>query len=219
MNDNNLPNRDMLYIPTLKALEKLGRSSRISQLEEVVIDIAGITDEQLAVIFPEGNNKAGKSKVLYSIAWARSNLKAIGAMTNSERGVWSITEEGKKYLAMPESEAIQLLKRTASAHWSSQQKLKKEQAIEYNDIDEEDIEENNWKSDLYATLKNMDSTAFERLIVSLVRYARLRDEAPPIDLFDFEKLCELLVKYRIGVSVEERTVQDIEINHNFFKNL
>ena len=219
MKDNNLPNRNNLLLSTLQALDKLGGSSRISQLEEVVVEIAGITDEQLAVIFPEGSRISGGSKVLHSIAWARSSLKASGAAANSERGVWSITEEGKKYLAMPESEAIQLLKRTASAHWSSQQTLKKKQAIEYNDIDEEDIEENNWKSDLYATLKNMDSTAFERLIVSLVRYARLRDEAPPIDLFDFEKLCELLVKYRIGVSVEERTVQDIEINHNFFKNL
>ena len=65
----------------------------------------------------------------------------------------------------------------------------------------------------------MDSATFERLIVRLLRYAGLRDESPPIDLFDYEKLCELLVKYRIGVSVEERTIQDVEINHDFFNNL
>ncbi len=169
MKDNNLPNRDMLYIPTLKALEKLGGSSKISQLEEVVIDIAGITDEQLAVTFPEGSRIPGGSKVLNSIAWARSSLKASGAAANSERGVWSITEEGKKYLAMPESEAIQLIKQMASAHWSSQQKLKKEQDVEYIDADEEDsFEEESWKIDLLKTLNNMDPTVFEHLAARLL---------------------------------------------------
>ena len=46
-----------------------------------------------------------------------------------------------------------------------------------------------------------------------------RDGAPPIDLIDGEELCKLLVEYRIGVRVEERTVLDVEVNQEFFENI
>ena len=46
-----------------------------------------------------------------------------------------------------------------------------------------------------------------------------RDGAPPIDLISGEDLCDLLVEYRIGVYVEERTVLDVEVNHEFFDNI
>jgi restriction system protein len=46
-----------------------------------------------------------------------------------------------------------------------------------------------------------------------------RDGAPPIDLIDGDRLCELLKELGLGVTVEERTVEDVAINADFFKSL
>jgi restriction system protein len=40
-----------------------------------------------------------------------------------------------------------------------------------------------------------------------------RDGAPPVDLVDGAALCELLARYEIGVRVRERTVLDVEVDH------
>lgn len=44
-----------------------------------------------------------------------------------------------------------------------------------------------------------------------------RDGAPPIDLIDGVRLCELLKEQRLGVEVRQRTVEDITINPEFFR--
>lgn len=43
-----------------------------------------------------------------------------------------------------------------------------------------------------------------------------RDGAPPIDLVDGARLCELLKQYRMGVAVTERVVEDVELRSTFF---
>ncbi len=46
-----------------------------------------------------------------------------------------------------------------------------------------------------------------------------RDGAPPIDLIDGERLCELLKELGLGVRTKERIVEDIEIVDSFFGEL
>jgi len=46
-----------------------------------------------------------------------------------------------------------------------------------------------------------------------------RDGVPPVDLIDGEDLCDLLVKYRIGVRVKERIELDVEVIPEFFDNI
>ena len=43
-----------------------------------------------------------------------------------------------------------------------------------------------------------------------------RDGAPPVDLVSRDELCDLLKEYRLGVKVEERIVEDIAIEPEFF---
>lgn len=43
-----------------------------------------------------------------------------------------------------------------------------------------------------------------------------RDGAPPIDLVDGSRLCDLLKQYRLGVDVRERVVEDVTIRSEFF---
>lgn len=46
-----------------------------------------------------------------------------------------------------------------------------------------------------------------------------RDGAPPIDLIDGDRLCDLLKDHRLGVTVETRTVDDVTIRSEFFDEL
>lgn len=43
-----------------------------------------------------------------------------------------------------------------------------------------------------------------------------RDGATPVELVDGDALCDLLKKYRLGISVTERTVEDIDVEPQFF---
>ena len=44
-----------------------------------------------------------------------------------------------------------------------------------------------------------------------------RDGAPPIDLIDGEKLAEKVKELRLGVKVEERVVEDVTVDAEWFK--
>ncbi len=46
-----------------------------------------------------------------------------------------------------------------------------------------------------------------------------RDGAPPIDLIDGDRLCELLKRYELGVTTVTRTVEDIRIDPAFFNEI
>ena len=46
-----------------------------------------------------------------------------------------------------------------------------------------------------------------------------RDGAPPIDLIDGERLCDLLEEHQLGVRTTERTIEDVEVNADFFATL
>ena len=62
------------------------------------------TKEQQAV-----PHKKGMSEVEYRFHWARTHLKAIGALENSARGIWTVTDHGR---SMSEPEM-----RTANREW------------------------------------------------------------------------------------------------------
>lgn len=46
-----------------------------------------------------------------------------------------------------------------------------------------------------------------------------RDGAPPVDLVDGDELCDLLKEYGLGVSVEERIVEEVTIEEEFFDSI
>lgn len=44
-----------------------------------------------------------------------------------------------------------------------------------------------------------------------------RDGAPPVELIDGDRLCDLLKDYGLGVAVEERIVEDVVVQPDFFR--
>jgi len=85
------PYHEMMW-PTILALRALGDSGSIQEINDTAAELAGYTDEQLAVLHNEGP----RSEVHYRMAWARSHLKNAGGVNNSSRGVWSLTDYGSE---------------------------------------------------------------------------------------------------------------------------
>ena len=46
-----------------------------------------------------------------------------------------------------------------------------------------------------------------------------RDGAPPIDLIDGDELCDLIVKYEVGVEAKKRIVMDVKVNESYFAEI
>ena len=53
---------------------------------------------------------------------------------------------------------------------------------------------------------------------SAAKQEATRDGAPPIDLIDGDRLCELLKDHGLGVSVSSRTVEDVTVTPDFFRD-
>jgi restriction system protein len=84
------PYHQMLW-PTLQAIKALGGSGTNQEIEDRAIEIAGYNEEQLSVLHKDGP----QIEVRYRMAWARTYLKSVGALENSARSVWSITDYGQ----------------------------------------------------------------------------------------------------------------------------
>lgn len=175
MTDIDIPTTWDLMYPTLVAIQQLGGSATKSELEEEVSRIANFSDEQLSVLFPDGSNSAGTSKILYRLAWARTNLKKVNAAENSTRGVWSITSEGTNYLDLTPEAGDESLRKAVREAYAQERKAKSERIINEENDDELSYEETEWQNILLATLKKMAPDAFERLSMRLLREAGFRN--------------------------------------------
>ncbi len=281
-----IPSVGKLLWPTLRAVREIGDSGTNEEIVEKAIELEGFTEEQQGVLHGDGP----LTKLEYRLAWARSYLKGMGALNNSERGVWSTTEAGR---AMTREDVAS----RHSAYLASLRVARKAKqatrAEQDEEIDEDRSDRRDWKERLLEVLLQMPPDGFERLAQRLLREAgfvsatvtgktgdggidgigvyRLslvsfpvffqckrykgsvgagavrdfrgamsgrgdkgllittgsftadakqeatRDGAPPIDLIDGERLCDLLKEHKMGVGV--RLVEDVEVSPEFFSEL
>jgi restriction system protein len=286
------PYHELLW-PTLQAVTDLGGSASIGEIVETVIKHRGFTDAQQAVL----HNDGPETEIGYRLAWARSYLKGMGLLTNSARGIWSLTDEGTALVTDPaatDNQRRERIRELWQAHLVETRKARKTRPPQdAGDPDTAELAaERGWKELLLDQLMDMPSDAFERLAQRLLREAdfdsvnvtgksgdggidglgvyRLglvsfpvffqckryrgsvgpgavrdfrgamagrgdkgllittgtftadakkeatRDGAPPIDLIDGDRLCELLKRYDLGVRTTTRTVEDVSIDVAFF---
>jgi restriction system protein len=81
---------DLLW-PALQAAIGLGGAASIAELDAAVIDREQFSPEAQSVLHGDGPS----TEIQYRLAWARTYLKGMGLLTNSQRGVWSVTELGQ----------------------------------------------------------------------------------------------------------------------------
>lgn len=78
------------FAPLIQAIKDLGGSATRKEAHEKVIELMGITEEELSVTY----EKTGASRVLNQIDFARNDLAHEGFISSGTKGVWALTELG-----------------------------------------------------------------------------------------------------------------------------
>ncbi|HEV7923919.1 MAG TPA: restriction endonuclease [Verrucomicrobiae bacterium] len=149
--------------PVLAALLHLGGSGSIDEIYERVVQNLRLPEDVLAVL--HGPETSNQTEVQYRLAWARTYLKKYGAITNSSRGVWSLT---KPDLTSIDPKQVQ---RTVIENDKKDKRAKPEpNTPPTGDETESPDEAQSWRAKLYRILtKVIDPSSFERLIQRLLR--------------------------------------------------
>lgn len=172
------PDMAGLMLATVEALSAIGDSATIQELDEKVVELEGVSELEQSHMMT-GTNQ-GQPRLNYYLAWARTYLKKGAAVENSSRGIWTLTETGKKIQRVRDTQQIveQVIEEEKEkARIRRQSKTSGAKTFEPKDDvqsstsissgDSPDTED--WKSQLLSVLKAMDPSAFERLAQRLLR--------------------------------------------------
>ena len=160
-----MPKQVDLMWPTLRALDGLGGSASIHELDDRVSTDLGVTDAMLDVVHGDGP----QTEFAYRCAWARTRLRRIGAVDNSARGVWTITEAGRRIGSA--DEVRELVRRQRVEYRSGLRKAheKPDNAEDEASGESGESGEESWQAALLGILRDMRPDAFERLCQRLLR--------------------------------------------------
>lgn len=115
-------------------------------------------EEEQAV--PHGDGRM--SELEYWLHWARTHLKGIGALENSSRGVWAITDQGR---SLTEDQM-----RAETKAWRETLRAGRK-TPEAELAEEEAAAEGEWKDGLITSLLGLPPEGFERIAQRLLREA------------------------------------------------
>ena len=158
-----VPTRIDLTRPTLEAIHLLGGSASIAEIDSVVAQQMGLSDDALNVPHRGGP----QTEFEYRSAWARTELKRYGLVDNSSRGIWALTPKGKETKTIDPNEVeranreVYRMRRRGIARPLDER--------EEASIDEFDEESTSWQENLIEALLQMSPDAFERLCQRLLR--------------------------------------------------
>lgn len=157
MKSKTMPPYDAFMNPVIQALKILGGSGTNEEINNKVIEIMGLSDDQLDVIHDP--DRGSQTEVEYRLHWARTYLKKYGILENSSRGVWALTAKGKQLDKVDPREVSKFVRAQA----------RKTQLAEVKDELAETGAETSWRDEVLNSLLQMDAAAFERLAQRLLR--------------------------------------------------
>lgn len=154
-----MPKFENLLWFTLQALDNLGGSASVREIEEEAISLARLSEAQQGVLHKGGP----QTQIAYQLGWARSYLKAAGAVENSSRAVWSITERGR---ALGEADMRGIANQKGSSgegHDVARDESGKRVA------EESGSGERRWQELLLQILQDLPAESFEKLCQRVLR--------------------------------------------------
>ena len=158
-----MPTFDGLMWPTIEALRETGGSASNEELLSKIIQREAISDEVASLVHTDGR----QSRLGYNLAWAKTYLKKAGLLTNSQRGVWSLTEAGE---AASRSQVADVPAGVRRAEYGRKDDVAVDPAVTPQP-DDGDGELASWRDQLLRTLQALRPDAFERLAQRLLREA------------------------------------------------
>ncbi|MFK7940388.1 MAG: restriction endonuclease, partial [Roseovarius sp.] len=173
------PDMPGMMLATVEALKTIGGSATIHELDEKVAELECVSEEEQEHMMSGSNHS--QPRMNYYLAWARTYLKRGGAIENSSRGVWALTESGSSlntmqsakqmYERVQEEEKLRAKEKRDAAKKVSTHSHGVFDAGDKQNESEPNPETEDWKSSLLDLLKSMDPSAFERLAQRLLREA------------------------------------------------
>jgi restriction system protein len=113
---------------------------------------------------------SSRTELEYRLAWARTHLKNLGLITNSGRGVWSLTPAGQRTNRIEDpAAAIRQLRGEYRRRRDQEAQSVRTKQIEDGATPTGDDDDAPWRDRLLEVLLNMDPAAFERLCQRLLR--------------------------------------------------
>jgi restriction system protein len=163
MKIGDLPKYHELMRPTLLALDKIGGSASLNEINDAVIEFTNLPALALEIEYDSGAGAVVPDR----LSWARSHLKAAGYLASGGRGVWLLTDEGRQAKDWPD----ELIKKSVAAAVKEQQEARKKAEPVEDEVPtgNPDKEISDWRDQLLGTLRAMDPSAFERLCQRLLR--------------------------------------------------
>jgi restriction system protein len=153
----NIPQYHEMMIPTIKVIDELGGSGTIQEIAEGVIQFLGLPETVTSQ--PHNPEKSSQTEVEYRLAWARTYLKKVGLIENSERGVWSFTENYRRGMKLDPEEIVQTVRGLAK---NARKKV-------IDETPEALPETGDWREVMHQTILALDPSAFERLTKRILR--------------------------------------------------
>lgn len=150
--------RDLMF-PVLEALKDLGGSGHVSEIDNRIAERLGLPDD----VVEFRDHKADKLLFNWKCAWARTNLKSINAVENTDRGIWAINSRGREISpddVWSDFAEYQKASRQAKKAQGDDDEFSEEPSV---------VEADDWQSVLLETMKGMPPDAFERLAQRILR--------------------------------------------------
>jgi len=151
--------------PIKEVLIELGGSGRPSEVTDLVIDKMNISEAEQEVI-----NKKGGSRVKNQVAWGRFYMAKAGLLDSSQRGVWTLTDEGNN----AELNEVYVFKMFRKVHRQCVEERNKKKELESSSLEDDAnidavVESGDYKTELLDVLVSVSPEGFERICQRLLR--------------------------------------------------
>lgn len=158
-----LPKYHELMLPTLVALDSIGGSASINEINDAVTSQLGLSQEQLDIEYASGAGPVIPDR----LSWARSYLKSAGLVSSGGRGVWLLNDEGRRAIGFSHEKLKRLVADAVRAETEARKAAKPVASeLPTGNPDKEQVD---WRDKLLQVLRAMDPSAFERLCQRLLR--------------------------------------------------
>jgi len=152
------------FVPIIDVLKEQGGSGTATEIIDRCIEKLGISEQEQKIIL-----KSGLPRVRNQVQWARLYLVKSGYLESSQRGVWSLTEKGRK-TSFTEELALQAYKGSSkqfSKEYAESAKLEKKASVEIEPSKQ--VNGLDHRGKLLALLKSLPPSGFERICQRLLR--------------------------------------------------
>jgi restriction system protein len=152
------------FVPIIQVLKDLDGSGTANEIIDRCIEKLDISEQEQRAML-----KSGISRVRNQAQWARFYLVKAGFVESSQRGVWSLTEKGRK-TSFTDEVAIQAYKNSSqlfAKEYAEGAKLTKNGAVEGESTKQ--IASLDHRAELLGLLKSLPPAGFERICQRLLR--------------------------------------------------